>query len=231
MKTLYACLLVMVPLLSNAQATLKIVSKAGAELSFTVKSYELNINEHSGNATFLNLTPDIYEVTFYKGLLQRVITVINVPLRHGYLTTLLVDDAYNVRKTQREVDYYRRDMPADNVYNGAMRPPVEQYTSSPVYIMSDEDVESLARAIAARPFGDDKYVTATTGAKFANFTTGQVIKLLYAFGKLSSEHQLKFAKETFKKVVDKYNYYKAAETFTFMSDKDALLDFIKAQPE
>lgn len=227
----YFVILLLAALHSEAQSTLKIVNKNNKEFVVNIKGSYIDIAENGSNITFVNMQPDVYEISFYKSKLMMIpAKVINISLIDGYKTTLLIDDKFNILKRDNALGgYHYRTEPQENAFVTEEYYPPQNNIPAEMFNMNDDDLDILVRDINNKPFGDDKLKIAKIRTKSTYFYTEQVIKILNAFGPFNADKKLTLAKEIFPRVFDKHNYYKVADVFTFSSEKKELLNFIELQ--
>lgn len=91
--------------------------------------------------------------------------------------------------------------------------------------MSEGRFKQLIDQIKKASFETSKESVAKQALKTNNITCSQLVRILNEFSFESTK--LQFAKDAYKNVVDKNNYYLINDVFVFQSSKDDLLEFLE----
>lgn len=163
------------------------------------------------------------------GKRQEVIYNGSVYLRRGYHTDITVNRFGKVftdeRRIDRNDDWYNDDRDNgyedrddngyddggwDNGYNNAM---------------NAREFETVKESLRKEWFENNRLTSAKFIADKNNFTTQQVKELMLLFS--FENNRLELAKYTYRKTVDKQNYYQLNDALTFSSSKEELARFIR----
>lgn len=107
-----------------------------------------------------------------------------------------------------------------NNWNGKNESPGNVYNES----MNAQEFSQLLGVINREPFPENKVNIIKTALKGSMITTDQLITLTKVFD--FDDKKMVIAKYAYDNVLDKKNYFRVAEVFTFNSSKDDLLNFI-----
>lgn len=94
-------------------------------------------------------------------------------------------------------------------------------------VMSIGRFDLLVQQVRKASFESSKVNVASQALRNNRITTSQMISLLNEFSFESTK--LKFAKDYYRVVVDRRNYFMINDVFTFQSSKDDLTDFLNTQ--
>ncbi len=104
--------------------------------------------------------------------------------------------------------------------------PVNTVTSSPA--MNQEDYTGMLEAVKKESFDSEKLDMAKTFFGKQNLSSVQVLGIVKLFS--HEDSKITFAKFAYSRTVDKHNYYKVYDGFSFSSSKKQLSDYIKSNP-
>jgi|GEM_PF-1731817 hypothetical protein len=107
------------------------------------------------------------------------------------------------------------------------QPATVEYTYNKPCMMTPEEYAGAVKAIASKPFSDDKMSVARLATKDKCMTNDQIGGIAKLFD--WDEQRLEFVKDAYELATEKTTYYQLDEVFKFMSSKDAFTKFLSAK--
>lgn len=194
----------------QAQSTFKIQSaNPTTPLYIRISSGSFVLDESGTSITLFNIPDGYYTVEFYANeRSNKVLKSVEVYLESDTKTTWLVSRGFRISS---EVV--------------ATEPQYQDDSRHYPQAISEEDFDDIYEFVNKESFDSNRYKAIVTATKYAYLSTNQIGRLLSLFT-FDGDEKLDAAKLLFENAVDKHNYYKLTELFTFSSNKEELLDFI-----
>ncbi len=115
------------------------------------------------------------------------------------------------------------------IHTVATTPTIIPTTSVAITNITKAEFEERLAAIKNTSFDENRLAKAKQVYDDEILSTNQVIEVVKVFS--FDDSKLAFAKWAYKNVIDKKNYYKLDDQFSFSGSKSNLSDFIKKQPK
>ena len=230
-----------------SRAMLRIREERGRAIAITIDG--VRQNTISNNLTVNNITPGVHQIKIFRynnngygysnGILAYQGTIQVKPGFIYYVTVF--DQALDVEENccldnyghWNHNDQWFNPGPSDNWNNNQQwnqqpypQPPHHHNNAWNNYhgIMAIGAYNQLLDQLRRTPFESSKMTLATGATRDLRLSTQQVMGIVREFSFESTK--LKFAKETFTRVIDPKNYFQICNAFTFQSSKDDLMRFI-----